>query len=172
MNGIKNLKSNKGITLLDVILYMIAIVMVLGIMTSVRSVFFDRMTVMQSVAKYAQEFDNFNAYFVKDVKRYYNVIIKKYDDTKDIELKLLTENDAVGITYTYKKRETGNETSVGDIYRGPVRVASNVKTLNCKKNIIYIDNVQKVLLRLELIIGGKTDVAFTKAIQYTFKYWK
>lgn len=167
MDSIKKLKSNKGITLLDVILYMIAVVMVLGIMTSVRNIFFSRMTVMQSVAKYAQEFDNFNAYFVKDVKECYNVIIKKDSSSNDIELRLLSENNAIKVVYTYKDSET-----TGSIYRGPIRVASNVRSLNCTKNIIYVNNVQKVLLRLEIVMGGKTDVAFTKAIRYTFKYWE
>lgn len=161
MNSMKKLSSDKGITLLDVIIYMIATLLVIGLMTSVRQFFFGKMKVVQSVAKYAQEFDNFNAYFVKDVKKNENVTINEIS-ADDIKI-ILSDNTV----YSYKKR-TNSE--IGDIYRNAVKVASNVKSLNCTKNIIYINNTRKILLRLEIVIGGKSKQSFTKAIQYTFKY--
>lgn len=168
MNNLKNFRSNKGITLLDVIIYMIATLLVITLMTSVRNFFFKNLNVQQAAAKYAQEFDNFNAYFVKDVKNNTNIGIEK--NGYEYTITLIPSN----VKYSYKKRTNEeDENALGDIYRDSIKVASNVKSLSCEKNVIYIDNVQKVLLRLDIKIGGKSNnkTAFTKAIQYTFRYW-
>ena len=91
----KNLKSNKGITLLDITIYMIAILITIGIMTMIKTYFFNNINIVKETARYAAEFDNFNTFFVSDVKEY-----------TDIEI------DDINKTYTFKNSSKGNRDMV------------------------------------------------------------
>ena len=161
----KSLSSNKGLTMLDLILYMVAVVIVIGILASIRSFFFNNMDIIKETARYAQEFDNFNAYFVNDVKKNEDVVVEQGNGA-DVKLTLYPS----GTVYNYKKYSGKN---IGDVYRESIKVATNVKVFGCSKKIIYINNTKKVLLKVNLEIGGNADnsTVFKKAIQYTFKYW-
>ena len=167
----KRLRSNKGLTLLDLIIYMVAVVIVLGIMTSIRSFFFENLDVVKNTAKYAQQFDNFNAYLVKDAKESNDVSITELPvgegENQFIEYRCVFSN---GTVYNYRKYL---EKNIGDVYRDSIKVATNVKTFVPTKDVIYINNTEKVLLKINIVIGGNAEGndVFSKKIQYTLKYW-
>ena len=165
MCNMKNMRSNKGITLLSVIIYMIAAILVIGILAAIRNFFFDNLDVVKEMAVYAQEFDNFNAYFVSDVKQSTDAIIENVSGS-DIKITFQP-----GETIYNFVKEPGK--NIGDVYRQSTKIATHVQTFQCTKRIIYINNTQKKLLLLNMQIGGNSNnsTIFTKTIQYTLKYW-
>lgn len=154
----KNLKSNKGVTLLDLTVYLISISLIIGVMATIRSSFFKNVDIVKKIAKNAEEFDNFNAYFVKDIK-----------ESNDLTLDSNTGQYILsnGSIYVYKKR-SGN---IGDIYRNSVKIASDVTLFNLTKNVTVKNNVRKNLIGIDIAIGNAQNDVFKKKMQYTLKYW-
>ena len=163
----KNLKSNKGITLLGLTIYMIAVLITIGIMAIIRDYFFANLNVVKETAKYAAEFDNFNTFFVKDVKDYTDLNIN--DDGKTYIFNGMP--DGSSITYRYITYPPNN---IGDIYRDSVKIATNVTTFQCEKKTIYVNNTEKYLIRVTIEIGVPSNHSkkiFSKTMQYTMNYW-
>jgi hypothetical protein len=161
----KNLRSNKGVTLLDLTIYMIAVMLIIGLMTGIRQFFYRNTDAVRETARYAAEFDNFNAYFVKDVKSSEDIVVDAENNTYTF---------SNGTIYTYKPYYDSNEdVTIGDLYRNSVKIATNIKEFVCVPRTIYISNTRKQLLDVEIVIGvtSKTDRIFSKRIQYTLKYW-
>ena len=62
------LKSEKGITLTTLVIYIIVLVVALGILATVSTFFYKNVVLLKDSAQYAAEFDKFNASFIKDIK--------------------------------------------------------------------------------------------------------
>ena len=118
----KSFKSEKGVTLLALTIYMIVLTAVLGMMTVLRM-----MEYLQAP--------------IEDV-------VVFGDDT----------------TYKYNEEE---ET----IYRGEFKVASHVKYFNVTSSTKTVDNVEKEILTIKIIIGDSTQNLINQTIDYTLKYW-
>lgn len=154
-NNISFIKSNKGITLAGLAAYMIVILIVLGILTTISTFFYDNLGIIQENARYAAQFDKFNSNFVSDVK-------KNKDVSIDAENKTITFED--GTKYIYNSKDNG-------IYREQVKIATNVTYFYASKKVITINNVEKSIVTVEIIIGESSKTLFTKKIDYTLKYW-
>ena len=48
---------------------------------------------------------------------------------------------------------------------------TNVKTFNVSKKTITINNVDKNILTVQIIIGNSSKTLFNRTIDYTLKYW-
>lgn len=152
---INNLKSEKGITLTNLVVYIIAIMITLGILTSISSFFYSNINLIEDSAKNASEFDKFNSYILKDVKN--NSKVKVNETTKTI----IFED---GTTYIYNIDDEG-------MYRGNAKIASNVKAFDVSQKTIVINNVEKDILTINIVIGNSTQNLINKQIDYTLKYW-
>lgn len=150
-----NLKSEKGITLISLTVYIIVMLVVIGILETISTFFYSNLGIVKDSAKYASEFDRFNSNIIKDVKNNYKVNV---DDTK----KTIIFED--GTTYVYNENDES-------IYRGNNKVASHVKSFIISKKTITINNVDKDILTVNIVIGGSTKSLFSKQIDYTLKYW-
>lgn len=150
-----NLKSEKGITLTSLVIYIIVILIVLGIMATISTFFYSNLNIVRDSAKYASEFDKFNSYIVKDVKNNNKVKV-------DSNIGPIIFED--GTTYVYNEKDKG-------IYRGKVKIATHVEGFNCSKKTITINNVDKDILTVEIIIGNSTKTLLNKRIDYTLRYW-
>ena len=162
----KNLKSEKGITLVDITIYMIAILITIGIMAIVRNYFFQNLDAVKNGARYAEEFDNFNAFFVKDVKSYTDIEV---DDSSKIYKFIGGTNGLPDVEYNYIPYS-----GVGDIYRGSVKVATNVRGFKIVRKSIYVNDTKKYLLYVDILIGTASDSSnkiFSKSMMYTMNYW-
>src|SRR5574344_1900836 len=71
----KILKKANGITLLTLSIYIGVIIIIIGVLASIRTFFFKNVDSIQNMARYAESFDNFNSAFLKDVKNNRNVIL-------------------------------------------------------------------------------------------------
>lgn len=148
-----NLKSEKGITLISLTVYIIVMLIVLGIMQTISSFFYGNLNLIRDSAKYASEFDRFNSYIITDVKN--NTKVSVSSNT------IIFED---GTTYIYSEEDEG-------IYRGQTKVASHIKSFNVSKKTITINNVDKDILTVNIIIGNSTKNLLNKQIDYTLRYW-
>lgn len=146
-----NVKNQKGITLTVLIIYITAMLMVVGILASISSFFHGNLGILKKSANYAAQFDIFNSYMIGDVK-----------NNKDVKVDGYTVIFEDGTTYVYE----------GDsLYRGQEKVATNVTDFEVSKKTITINNVDKNILRIKLTLGNSSKTLFNKNIDYTLKYW-
>ncbi len=146
-----NVKNQKGITLTALIIYITAMLMVVGILASISSFFHGNLGILKKSANYAAQFDIFNSYMIGDVK-----------NNKDVKVDGYTVIFEDGTTYVYE----GNS-----LYRGQEEVATNVTDFEVSKKTITINNVDKNILRIKLTLGNSSKTLFNKNIDYTLKYW-
>ena len=151
----KNLKSEKGITLIELIVYVLVMTIVVGIMAGVSNFFYDNLWVVKDGAKYAGEFDKLNSNLIVDVKANKHVVANYIDKT------IIFED---GTTYKYNEQDEG-------IYRGKNKIAANVKAFSVSNKTIIINNVEKDILTIKVIIGNSSKNLINKQIDYTLKYW-
>lgn len=146
-------KSNKGITLLALTVYIAVILIIIGLMASLRGFFFNNVSILQNSARYADSFDNFNSNFVKDVKSSKHAVI----DGNTI----IFDNGAV---YNYNQDDKG-------VYRNKIKIATNVNEFSATNKTIIVKGTTKELVVIKIGIGDSQDMTFYKNISYTLKYW-
>ena len=108
------LKSEKGITLTTLVIYIIVLVVALGILATVSTFFYKNVVLLKDSAQYAAEFDKFNASFIKDIKN-------NSEANVDQNAKTIVFED--GTTYVYSENDKG-------IYRNQVKIATHVDVFN------------------------------------------
>ncbi len=148
-------KSEKGITLLSLITYIIILLIVVGILGTISTFFYNNIDIIKNSAKFSAEFDKFNGYFVNDVKNNKHVDVDSQNNT-------IIFID--GTTYKYNPDDEG-------IYRGQVKIASNVKSFSASKKTITINSVDKEIVTINILIGNSTKNLINKSIDYTLRYW-
>ena len=151
------MKSQNGVTLVQLTIYLISMLVVILMMTTLGNFFYGNINIIREASRYAAEFDKFNTHFVKDVESNNEVNIT----TTDGQVTIIFED---GTTYTYNSHDEG-------LYRESVKISTNVKAFTATKKIITINNVDKDIVTVKIIIGNSTQTLFSKQIDYTLKYW-
>ena len=151
----KYLKSEKGITLISLTVYIIVMLVVVGMVAIISTFFYDNLDVVRDSAKYAAEFDKLNSSLISDVKANKHVNANGGDKT------IIFED---GTTYKYNDADDG-------IYRGQTKIASHVTYFTVSIKTIVIDNVDKEILTIKIIIGTSEKSLINKQIDYTLRYW-
>ena len=150
-------KSVKGITLIELSIYIIILLIVVGLLTSLRNYFYGNIGIIRDTARYASSFDKFNSYFVEDVKSNKQANIESSGNNMIITF----EN---GSTYVFNDNDNS-------IYKGKIKIADNVSVFNASKKTIIINNVEKEIISINIVIGTSSNTLFSKTIDYTLKYW-
>lgn len=151
----KYLKSEKGITLMALTIYIIVMLIVVGIVATISTFFYGNLRVVKDSAKYSSEFDKFNSSIISDVKK------NKHVNVNNDEHTIIFED---GTTYKYNDSDDG-------LYRGNNKIASHVKYFTVSKKTIVVDNVDKDILTINIIIGASDKSLINKKIDYTLRYW-
>ena len=139
------LTSNKGITLTSLIIYIIGMTIIVGIVATLTSV------LQNNINEFGQNSDdiaqilNFNMYFLEDVKKENNKIVKINNELHQITF--LTGN-----TYTF---------SENSIYFNNVKICENIK--NVKFELSQDSNTVKVQIQTN------STPSYEKIIEYTIK---
>ena len=151
------MKSNKGITLISLVMYIIVATIVIGIMAMVSSSFYSNANKLKDQDECAVEFNKFNMFFIYDVKN------NKKANARGIIIDFLD-----GTTYEYVDEENA-------IYRysngESIKVAENITNVifsyddNNEDNII--NNTQKRIITVEMTVGENK----AKTVEYVLKYW-
>lgn len=152
---VNKLKSEKGITLTTLVIYTIVLMAALGILATISTFFYNNIILVKDSAKYASEFDKFNASIIHDVKENNQVVVDEINKT------ITFEN---GVTYVYNEADKG-------IYRDKVKVATHVDVFNVSQKTISTNNFDKQIISVNIVIGNSTKTLINKSIDYTLKYW-
>ena len=166
----KSFKSNKGVTLFTLVIYIIVLMIVLGLMVSFRSLFYGNIGIIQEGAGYAETFDVFNTQFVEDVKSNTDVVVNKNGS----DTQIIFSN---GVIYNYHYADRG-------LYRNSIKIGSNIEKFDVKRKIISLSlnqqqqnlnqtySIQKIVLNVDMVIGKTNHEAmFSKKLDYTLRYW-
>lgn len=151
----KYLKSEKGITLISLTVYIIVLSLVVGIMATISNFFYGNLNIVKDTAKYSSEFDKFNNSIIADVKLNKHVQVDSENKT------IIFEN---GTTYKYNAEDEG-------IYRGKNKIATHVKYFEVSSKTIVVNKVNKEILTINVIIGTSDRNLINKQMDYTLKYW-
>ena len=144
------MKSQKGITLTSLVIYIAISTVVISIMAVVSSFFFGNVDKVKEQDKYASEFNKFNMFFVNDIKN---------NKTAEVETNKIVFED--GTVYEYRKSE-------GAIFRNSTRITSNVTELEF--NLSTYESTEKTtknIITVSISIGEN----FYQSIEYVLKYW-
>lgn len=144
------MKSEKGITLISLIVYMIAMVIILTILALITANFNMNSNYITEKGKYISEFNKFNMIFISDCK-------SNKDTTKVTDTEVTFED---GTVYTFS----------GDgIYRNNVKICNEIMACRFKKMQTNINDCTKNMISVSLQLGG-TDL-FATTTEYVLRYW-
>lgn len=146
------MKSQKGVTLVALVIYIVVLTVVISILAAVSAFFYKNVSYVKEQANYAPEFNKFNMYFVQDVKNNRNVTVN--GSTLEFE---------DGTKYTFSIDQKA-------IYRDGTRIAKNVQAAVFQTSTETIRNTTKNIVNVNIAIGT-TGSLFTKNIDYVLKYW-
>lgn len=144
------MKSQKGVTLTSLVIYIIVATILIGTMAVLSSNSFSNIDILKDQANYAVEYNKFNIFFILDVKN----------------------NKTANVTNTQIIFEDGNkyEYKENAIYRNEVKIANNIKSCTFTPGNYTINNTNKNLITVNLKIG-KSKKVYQKEIEYVLKYW-
>ena len=143
--------SEKGITLTALVVYMVIMVIIIGIMTTISSGFFKNVYNVIDTPQYLSEMNKFIMFFGVDIKNYNNATVTS--DTIQFEN---------GPTYKYQD---------GAIFRNDLKIAEYI--MNCDFTMWeYTSNsFSKDIINVSLKIGESEEEYLTQNIDFTLKYW-
>lgn len=133
------MNSNRGVTTTSLIIYIIAMLIVVGIISTITSFFY---TNINNLENQTEEITKFNMYFLQDIKMEDNTVIK------------LTETS---ITFSSGNTFTFQDNS---IYLNNSKICENVK--NLLFNIEEVNN--KKVINVLITVGE--NVEYTKTTKY------
>lgn len=146
------MKSQKGVTLVALVIYIIVFTIVISILSVISSLFFSNVNFVKEQANYAPEFNKFNMFFIQDVKNNKNVTVNNN-----------TVEFADGTRYDFNSDQKA-------IYRNGKAIAKNIQVAVFKPSTVTIRNTTKNIVNVNIAIG-KAGSLFTKDIDYVLKYW-
>ena len=130
------MKSEKGISLVSLIIYLLAITATVAVVTRISAYFYKNMDVTTDDTLSNSEFIKFNSYFTKDVNLEYNYI---------------KEVDEKGTYIIFEKSNHQYTFLDNAIYMDNVKICSNIDS--CV--FTYIDNKN---VRVDLVINNKSYI--------------
>ena len=136
------MKAEKGITLMSLMIYVISMVLVIGIISTITSFYYTNVMSLADEGANIAEITKFNMYFLQEVKNFNNEVKQKTD--KSITF-------STGNTFTFQDNA---------IYLNNIRICEGVK--DCKINIE--DKNSKKIIKVLLTIGK--NIEYTKTTNY------
>ena len=140
------MKNKKGITLISLTIYIIVMLIVIGIITTIGIFFYQNVIQIDENSQNLAEFNKFNMYFLEEIKKKGNHIAQ------------INENSVTftsGETYTYIESDNA-------IYKNKMKICENIKKCIFTENSVN----GKEGIRVYLEIGNKME--FSETIDYVF----
>ena len=147
----KNIKNERGITLSALVIYIFVFMLLLGVMTTISTFFYNGIREVVESPKYISEFNKFSMFFVTDVKNYSKATVT----SNTIQF----EN---GPTYQYQN---------GYIYRDGKAIAKNIMNCNFTASEFNVNSMTKNLINVNVQIGKNDEDSITKNVDFTLRYW-
>ena len=118
------MKSEKGITLTSLVMYIIGITIIFAVVANITIYFNKNSRTIEYTTNNSAQITRLNQYLINDTKKENAKIIEANENVITIQANGET------IKYTYDKNSKG-------IYRNKVKIANDVQSLEIKKEIIY-----------------------------------
>ena len=144
------MKSDKGVTLMALVIYIAVFTVVVSSMALLSSYFYNNMHLIKDDASYVVEYNKFNMFFIQDVK---------HNSSATIENDVIKFED--GTIYEYKSNS---------IYRNDKEIATNVKSATFNLETYEVESTTKNLIVVNLDIG-EGEKEYQKEIEYVLRYW-
>ncbi len=150
------MKSENGITLTSLVIYVVVATIVIGTMAMVSSLFFSNINLIKDQDKYAPEFNKFNMFFIEDCKN------NQTAEVDEQNKKVTFEDQTI---YVYNSEEKA-------IYRNDKKIAEDVQSIEISTNKWNVENTttSKQSITVKMTIG--TDKILSQEIEYILRYWK
>lgn len=140
------MRKNNGVTMVSLIIYVVVMTIVLGVMSSIITSFYNNTDTVQGNVQEIVEFNKFNSYFLKEVKLNNNQVDHVSEDNKYILFK------------------SGNSFSISNnkIYYNNIRICDKVQTLE----FVLEQDTEDVNGEYSIINVTLEFESFNKSIRY------
>lgn len=145
------MKSERGITLTALILYVVVAMVTVTAIAGLSSFFVSNMNEVKEQEKYAPEFNKFSMFFIGDVKN---------NKTAEVTTNQVTFED--GTVYQYRESEKA-------VYRNDTKITEKVDSFSFVSSTEQISSTIKQIINVKMSIGGKVNLK--NGIDYTLRYW-
>ena len=135
------MKSEKGITLTSLVIYVIGITIIFAVVANLTIYFNKNSRIIEYTTNNSAQITRLNQYLINDTKK------ENAQITEANENIIIIQANGETIKYTYDKNSKG-------IYRNKVKIANDVQSLEIKKDIIY----DKTKLLLNITIGMQEQI--------------
>lgn len=150
------MKQNRGITLISLMIYIIGMLIVIGIISTLTSFFYKNIDISNIQENVTGQYTKFSSIFAYEINK---------ENNKVIECKILDENGfkisyiifSSGNQYTFKKENNA-------IYKNEIKVCENVE--DCDFSYIYVDSKYKIKVNFKT---SNIDMTNDNAITYVMK---
>jgi len=149
----KEIRSKKGITLVSLTIYIIVMLIVVSIVSTISLYFYNNVLNVDDDSQNLAEFNKFNMYFLEETKKAGNMVVSvetNGEGTSKKTSQIRFSNDEV---YTFIKQDEA-------IYKGKARICENVK--DCTFTTELVDG--KEVVNVNLIIGNENE--FNQTVEY------
>lgn len=154
------MKTERGITLTILVIYIIIFSVVIGLLASLSSYIYGNLKYIDDDSVDVSEFNKFNAYFIEDVKSNSQVQINSQVNSEGKNIVQIVFGD--GDIYRYVKEEKS-------IYKNKQKIAEDIQNFTAVKN--QTEDNAKTYIGVNIVIGAKDEANYTKNINYVLKYW-
>lgn len=149
------MKSEKGITLISLTIYIIVMTIVVAVMTVISTFFYSNLSSATKVINPSLEYTKFNSFFSDEVN-HSNIKVLECKTKKNSEQKI--ENSYVvfdnGVQYTFISENKG-------IYRNKVKITRDVEDCTFDYQVKNGKNI--------IVVNIKMDSTNNKKVEYTLK---
>ncbi len=145
------MKSEKGVTLTALVAYIATFIIIIGIITTVSSHFYNNVWQIKEAPKYIDEFNKFSMFFILDVKK----------NTKVTSISNSSIEFEDGTKYSYKNNS---------IYRNEERIAKYVNQFKFTASDYTVNNFTKKIVNVTAEFG-RNSKKITRNIDFVLKYW-
>ena len=149
------MKSEKGITLIILTIYIIIFSIVIILLANLSSYIYSNLKNINDRSVDVSEINKFNMYFIEDVKTNSQAKIRTLTDSNTMQI-VFQDGDI----YSYVINEKS-------IYKNEQKIARNIEAFNAEGYIIDA----KKYIQVSIEIGTDDETNYTKATDYVLKYW-
>ena len=145
------MKSERGVSLTTLVAYISVFMIIIGIVTTVSSHFYENLDTVKKPSKYISEFNKFAMFFVAD--------IKANDSYKTISSSSLELKD--GTIYEYKD---------GNIYRNDKIISKSLVSFSFTNSEYTENDFKKTIINVNAVYG-EGENTLERNVDFVLKYW-
>lgn len=109
------MKSEKGVTLISILIYVIAMIIIVAIMTSLTGYFYNNIDIDTESQDTNKQYTKFNSFFTEEINKSGNIVIESNTESENPYIVFADKNQ-----YTFIKQNKA-------IYLNQVKIATNIE---------------------------------------------